>query len=138
MSASANIERLIVMSERISAALEADIAALEQGNARAMRAIEPDMQQLSAIYVREASALTREAAEAAPAALRARFAQATRRFHDALKRHGRVLTRIRNASEGMIRAIAEEVERQQAPVRTYRPAQPRANRPAAMLYNSVI
>lgn len=138
MSAHANLERLIVMSERLSAALEADIAALEQGNARAMRTIEPDMQQLSAIYVREAAALTPQAAEGAPPAIRARFNQATRRFRDALKMHGRVLTRIRNASEGMIRAIAEEVERQQAPMRTYRPAQPSANKPSAMLYNSVI
>lgn len=133
-----DLERLIAMSERLAAALEADIAVLERGKPAEMRAIGPEIQQLSANFLREAQALSPAIAKAAPAAQRARFTQSTKRFREALKLHARILTRVKNASEGMIRAVAAEIERQTVPARTYAPAVARKTATNALLYNNVI
>jgi len=131
------IERLIAMAERLIGALENDIAALRCGNPRGLRTLEPEMLKLSALYSREASGLNATAAKNAPAALRQRLVDATARFRELLGAQTRLLTRLRGASEGMIRAVAEEIERQGAPLRTYGAAQ--VARPSgAMLYNSVV
>jgi hypothetical protein len=132
------IERLITMAERLVEALESDIAALKAGNARNLRTLEPEILRLSALYSREASGLNPEVARNAPGELRKRLFSATAKFRDTLASQTRLLTRIRGASEGMVRAVAEEIERQRATVRTYGPA-PSSQRPGgAMIYNRVI
>ena len=83
------------------------------------------------------------ALQAAPAEARARLTAATNRFQDVLTLHGRVLMRIRNASEGIIKAVAEEVEKRRSRARPYSPAhgaRPNAPRPASssLLYNAVV
>jgi len=136
----ARAQRLIAMGERLADALDADIAALLRGKPGEMRLIAADVQQLGLNYSKESRGLDAKTARALPAETRARLSESTRRFRDALQRHQRVLARVRNASEGMIRAVAEEVERRRASTRTYgaTPAGPRVPRPAqAMLYNGV-
>jgi len=133
------IERLLMMATRLIEALEGDIAALKAGNPRALRTIDPEIQKLTALYSREAAGLNPKAAASAPLELRKRLFDATKKFRDLLSAQTRLLTRLRGASEGMIRAVAEEIERKNAPLRTYgaTPAQaPRSSN--AMLYNSVI
>ena len=50
-----------------------------------------------------------------------------------------MLTRVRNASEGMIKASSDEVNRQAAPTRTYNPRASAYGKPAqAMVFNSVV
>jgi hypothetical protein len=133
------IERLIGMAERLITALEADIAALERGKPGEMRTIQPEIQTLSALYGREAQGLTPGLTKAAPDALRARLTESTRRFAETLSRHTRLVTRVKTASEGMIRAIAEEVDRRMAPTRTYGRGPAVQTRPAqAMIFNNVI
>jgi len=142
MTADAGIERVVAMAERLIQALREDIAALERGRPREMRMLDPEIQELSAQYGREAAALTRDTIESAPAELRARLRAATEHFHEALTLHGRILTRIRNASEAMIRAVAEEVEKRRNRSRPYaapyggRPDAPRPT--SAMVYNAVV
>lgn len=131
------IERLIQMAERLASALENDIAALKAGNPRGLRTLEPEMLKLSALYSREAAGLNAAAAKAAPDDLRQRLTDATAKFRDLLTKQTRLLTRLRGASEGMIRAVAEEIERQGAPLRTYGAAKV-ARSGGAMLYNSVV
>ena len=110
------IERLISLAERLITAMEADIAALKAGSPRRMRTIEPEMQRLSVIYGREAQGFDPGIAQSAPPPLRKRFFAITAKFREVLQLHARMLTRVKNASEGMIRAIAEEVERANAPI----------------------
>ncbi|HWA91636.1 MAG TPA: hypothetical protein VG889_16475 [Rhizomicrobium sp.] len=138
MSAGAEkMERLVAMAERLIAALESDIVALKRGNPRGLRTLEPEMLKLSALYGREAAGLSADAAKAAPADLRKRLAEATQKFRDLLGVQTRLLTRLRGASEGMIRAVAEEIERQRAPLRPYGAmAPPRGG--GAMLFNNVV
>ncbi len=141
MTADANemrIERLITMAERLVEALESDIAALKVGNARNLRTIEPEILKLSALYSREAAGLNPDVAKSAPVELRKRLFAATAKFRDTLASQTRLLTRIRGASEGMVRAVADEIERQRSLVRTYGPATTAARPGGAIIYNKVV
>ena len=133
------IERLIVMAERLIAALESDIAALKAGDPAAMKSMDPEIQKLSAIYGKEAQNFDIRIARSARAELRVRFVAITTKFREVLQLHARMLTRVKNASEGMIQAIAREVERMNAPMRPYGPkpgVQPRSG--GAMVFNRVV
>ena len=133
------IERLIAMAERLIEALEADIAAIERGKPSEMRTIDPEIQKLSAVYGREAAGLNAAAAKSAPSELRTRLTAITKRFAETLKRHARLLTRVRNASEGMIRSIAEEVDRKRTSARPYGRTPAQTPRPvSAIIYNNVV
>ena len=139
MQDDARIERLIGMAERLVAALQDDIVALEQGRPAALRTADPEMQRLTALYGREAQGFDIRIAQGAPAPLRQRFVAITARFREVLQLHARLLARVKNASEGMIKAIADEVNRIHAPARTYGPrpgAAPQSS--GAMVFNSVV
>jgi hypothetical protein len=132
------IERLISLAERLVVALEADIAALKAGKPGEMRSMDPEIQKLSVIYGREAQNFDIRIAKAAPATLRERFLVVTAKFRQVLQLHARMLTRVKNASEGMIQAIAREVERMNAPTRTYGPRLGHKPPPTgAMVFNKV-
>lgn len=139
MSDNPRIERLIAMAEKLVAALEGDIAALKAGNPAAMQSMDPEIQKLTALYGREAQNFDVKLAEAAPAPLRSRFVAITARFREVLQLHARMLARVKNASEGMVRAIAAEVERMNAPARTYGPRPGYAPQSSgAMVFNKVV
>lgn len=133
------IEMLIAMAERLTAVFEADIAALKTGNPNAMPSLDPEIQKLSLTYTREVSALDLARTKTAPPELRKRLVSATGKFRDALKRHHRLLTSVRNATEGLIKAVADEVDRARARQTTYAPksARPRPSG-GAIVFNSVI
>jgi len=133
------LERLISMAERLITALEIDIAALKAGTPGKMVSLDPEIQKLTAVYGREAQNFDIRIAKSAPVALRTRFLTITAKFREVLQLHGRMLTRVKNASEGMVQAIAREVERMNAPTRTYGPrpaAAPRSS--GAMVFNRVV
>ena len=131
-------ERVISLGDRLSDALSADVAALEKGRARDMRLMDPEVQQLSQLYSREAKGMD-AAAKAIPSPLLAKLSQSTKRLHEILGRHARLVARMSRASEGMIKAVAEEVERRRATTRTYGRSPMPAGRPqGAMIYNSVV
>ena len=115
------IERLISLAERLVVALEADIAALKAGKPGEMKSMDPEIQKLTVIYSREAQNFDIRIAKSAPVSLRQRFLTITAKFRDVLQLHARMLARVKNASEGMIQAIAREVDRMNAPTRTYGP-----------------
>lgn len=144
MTGDPRIESVLKMAERLAAALKADIAALESGRAREMRSLDPEMQLLAAQYSREAAKLNRNELLAAPDEQRARLTAATRSFHEALTMHTRVLTRVRRASEGLIKAVAQEVEKRRSRAKPYaptypgRPAAPARAQSSSLLYNAVV
>ena len=133
------IENVIVMAERLIAALEGDISALKAGTPLQMRTIDPEVQRLSAIYAREIQGLNAASTAGARADLVAKLKVTTARFRDVLKLQMRMVTRVKNASEGIIKAVAEEVDRRNTQARPYSPSASTCARPAsAMVYNSVI
>ena len=133
------IERMIVMAERLITALECDIAALKAGAPGVLRSLDPEIQQLTALYGKEAQNFDIRIAKAARLELRTRFLTITARFREVLQLHARMLTRVKNASEGMIQAIAREVERMNAPTRTYGPKPDMTPKSGgAMVFNKVV
>jgi hypothetical protein len=133
------IERLISMAERLVAALETDIAALKAGKPGEMVSMTADIQRLSALYGREAQNFDIRIAKSAPPSLRDKFLAVTTKFREVLVLHARMLTRVKNASEGMIQAVAREVERMNQTTRTYGPRPGYAPKSSgAMVYNKVI
>jgi hypothetical protein len=139
MKDDSRIERLISLAERIIVALESDIAALKEGRPNALATNDPEIQKLTAIYGREAKGFDPKLAENAAPTLRQRFFAITAKFREVLQLHARMLTRVKNASEGIIRAIAQEVDRANAPLRTYSP-RPGYKPPSAgpMVFNKVV
>ncbi len=133
------IERLISLAERLIVALEGDIAALKNGRTAALSTNDPEVQKLTALYSREAQGFDPRLAQSAPPTLRQRFVAVTAKFREVLQMHARMIARVKNASEGVIRAIAAEVERANAPTRTYGPRQGYAPQSSgAMLFNRVV
>jgi len=133
------IERLISLAERLIAALEGDIACLRSGRVAGLSTSDPEIQKLTALYGREAQGFDPRIAQAAPHTLRQRFAAVTAKFREVLQLHARMIARVKTASEGMIQAIAREVDRANAPARTYGPRPGYAPRPSgAMLFNRVV
>jgi hypothetical protein len=133
------IERLISLAERIIAALESDIAALQNGRTATLSTNDPEIQKLTALYGREAQGFDPRIAESAPPTLRQRFVAITAKFREVLQLHARMIARVKNASEGVIRAIAVEVERTHAPMRTYGPRPGYAPQSSgAMIFNRVV
>lgn len=133
------IERLIAMAERLTVMLERDIAALKAGKPQELSVSDPEFQRLTVTYGREAQGFDLRIAQNARAELRARFLAITAKFREMLQLHGRLLTRMMNASEGMVRAIAQEVERVNAPTRTYGPRPGSAPvSSGAMVFNRVV
>ena len=133
------IERLISLAERLIAALENDIACLKDGRTAALSTNDPEIQKQSALYGREAQGFDPRIAQAAPPTLRQRFVAITAKFREVLQLHARMIARVKNASEGMVRAIAAEVERANAPARTYGPRPGHAPQSAgAMVFNKVV
>jgi len=139
MNDTPRIERLIVLAEKLVVALENDIAELKNGRTTALRTNDPEVQKLTALYTREAQGFDPRIAQSAPPTLRQRFMAVTAKFREVLQMHARMIARVKNASEGIVRAIADEVERANAPTRTYGPKpgyKPQSS--GAMLFNRVV
>ena len=109
------IERLISMAERLVDALESDIAALKSGNVAALRTADPEIQKLTVLYGREAQGFDPRIAQAAPPSMRQRLAAITAKFREVLQLHGRLLARMKNASEGMVQANRPRSRTRQRP-----------------------
>jgi hypothetical protein len=133
----AKADRLIAMADRLSDALNADIAALDRGRPREMRSIEPDILHLAALFSRESAAFNIAMSKSIPAATRSRLIESTKRFKDALTRQKRTVTRIKAISEGMIHAIAEDVARRKSAAKPYAPIVAKPRSPGAMVYNGL-
>jgi len=133
------IERLIAMAERLIVALESDIAELKDGRTAALKTNDPEIQKLTVLYGREAQGFDPRIAQAAAPSLRQRFVAITLKFREVLQLHARMIAKVKNASEGIVRAIAAEVERANAPARTYGPRPGQApTSSGAMLFNKVV
>jgi hypothetical protein len=83
--------------------------------------------------------LSAAAAKALPQDAQDRLRDATAKFRETLAIHNRVLMRVKNCTEGMIRAIADDVAKKRAQQRPYSPpvnTKPRT--PGAIVYNNVV
>jgi hypothetical protein len=133
--AAMKLERLLAMTGRLTTALTMDVAALEQGRPREFKLIEPEFQRLSAQYEKEASGLSRREIESVSAEQRAAYVTSVKQLATLLKQQQRLLTRMRRVSEGMIRAVADELARRQSAARPYTRVSAGFSSPSAMIFN---
>ena len=139
MSEEEKLQHLIKMAARLSDALQTDIDALKVGRPKVMRWIDPEIQKLSLIYSREIASLNPSEAKKAPLDLRKAFFNATQGVRELLQLHMRYINRVRNASEGIIKAVAEDVERKRNAMRPYAsPKMAYRPPPGAVVYNAVV
>jgi len=103
------VDQLTTLTERLTRLMQEDLADLEARRPSLARAEE--LGRLANIYRHESTRVRRNpalVAEAAPAA-RARLRTVTVAFEAALARHTVAVEAARTVSEGLVRAIAEEM-----------------------------
>jgi hypothetical protein len=134
------IEHLLAMSDRLCDAIEADIAALEQGDFSKLSTGDPEVGRLCALYGREVTALkSASGISDVPKPLIAALRESGGRLKTLLGQHESLVSCMRQASEGLIQTVAEEVEKTRTRGAPYSPvAKPKRETSAgAILYNKV-
>ena len=134
------LEQLLAMSTRIGDAIAVDIAALEKGQFADLRTADPDIEKLLAIYGREVKSLKADGGigNASPDIV-ALLRESGARLNGLLARHERLVTCMRQASEGLVKAVAEEVQKTRERGAPYAPARKPQHKPGeAIVYNRVV
>jgi hypothetical protein len=110
------LRALIALTERLTTLLAEQAQAFEAHRPQDAAASMEEVGRLSGLY-RQESQKTRAEAQpfaGAPLALRAQLVRATEAFDAVLARHGRALHAAKTVTEGLVRAIAEEVAAQRS------------------------
>jgi hypothetical protein len=125
-------EQLIVLTERLTGLIADQLRAFEARRPHDAAINAEETARLANLYRHESLKLKAhpELIKDAPAELRERLVAATRAFDAVLARHGRAVEAAKTITEGLIRAIAEEVHRQKHAVAAYGPKAMQAPRPA--------
>ena len=135
------LEQLLTVSKRLIEAVSGDIAALERGAYHELKTTDPEIEKLCAFYGREVRSLKAEGGiKGVPKTLIASLRETGAKLDKLLVRHEALLAAMREASEGLVQAVAEGVEQARSGARPYTP-QPAAKRAAAsgaIVYNKVI
>jgi hypothetical protein len=134
------LDQLLAVSRRLGDAIEADIAALEKGEFGELKTTDPEIERLCAFYAREVKALKTEGGiKQAPAPLLAALREAGTRLDSLLRNHERLVTAMRQAAEGLVQAVAEDVERSRRGAAPYLPVpQTKRSSSGAIVYNKVV
>ena len=135
------LEQLLMVSRRLSAAIAADIEALERGAFGDLKTTDPEIERLCAFYGREVKALKADGGiKHAPAQLIAAMRESGGQLNGLLKTHERLVVAMRHAAEGLVQAVAEGVEKSRAGELPYtaNPAPKRTSAAGAIVYNKVI
>jgi len=123
MSAEENVRRLIVLTEQLTERMRLDADAFEAHRPHEAAARIDETQRLANLYRHESDRVRQDPAlvMGAPAPLRQRLAKASEAFETALARHGRAVFALKTLTEGVVRAIGEEVARARAAAQGYGP-----------------
>jgi type VI protein secretion system component VasF len=118
-----DLEKVIQLTEQLTALLAAQARAFEQHRPQAAAAGLQEIHKLSQVYA-AASGVVRtqpKLIEQAPPQLRRRLLQATEAFDAVLQRQGRSLSACKTVTEGLVKAIADEVAARRSVGRAYGP-----------------
>ena len=112
--ASDRVEQLIGLTERLTELIAQDALAFEQRRPRDATQNIEETSKLANVYRHESARVRANPAmvASAPLALRTRLIRATEAFDAVLARQGRALEAAKTVSEGLVRAIADEVAAQ--------------------------
>jgi hypothetical protein len=136
----ARLENLLTMGRRLADAIAADIGAIERGALAELATTDPEISRLAALYARDVAALKAAGGIGrAPRALTAALRDVGIRLKSLLLRHERLVAVMREASEGLIQTIAEEVDKTRKRTAPYS-AKPKTKRGSGnpIVYNKVV
>src|SRR5260221_11963038 len=104
------LEQLLTVSRRLSAAIAADIEALERGAFGELKTTDPEIERLCAFYGREVKALKADGGiKHAPAQLVAALKESGAKLNGLLKIHEGLVAAMRHAAEGLAQGGGEGV-----------------------------
>lgn len=110
------VEQLIALTERLTGMMRQEAEAFESHRGHEVLAGQEEVARLANLYRHESLKIRRDPllVGAAPAPVRKRLISATREFDSVLARHGRAVEAARIVTEGLVKAIAEEITAQRS------------------------
>lgn len=117
------VEQLIILTERLTELIALEAQAFEQHRPQEAAQYVDETSKLANVYRHESARVRADPGlvSAAPLAQRTRLIRATEAFDAVLARQGRALEAAKTVTEGLVRAIANEVASQRAGVSSYGP-----------------
>lgn len=108
------VEQLIILTERLTSLVAEQAQAFEQSRPQDAAPLVEETSRLANIYRKESAQIRArpELIAGAPMAARMKLTRATEAFDAVLARQARALNAARTVTEGLVRAIAEEVAAQ--------------------------
>jgi hypothetical protein len=139
------VDQLIILTKKLTEEIERETQLLRAHRPHELGDVIEAKARLAALYSAEMTAIrkNRKLIEGASAEVMAAFRRVTELFRAALADHERILNRVRGMTEGMVKAIADELAARQRPPQGYgRGATPasagKATAPASLTLNQVI
>lgn len=116
-------EQLLALTERLTELLGQETAAFERRRPHEAAVTLEETGRLANLYRHESARIRRDPTliAGAPVELRRRLVTATEDFDAACRRHERALTAARTVTEGMVKAIADEIASTRVPNAGYGP-----------------
>jgi hypothetical protein len=132
LDATGRMQQLIVLTERLTGLIAEQLRAFEAHRPQDAALNADETARMANLYRHESLKVKADPSLLAGAApeLREQLIAATRAFDAVLARHGRAVEAAKTITEGLIRAIAEEVSSQRNTVAAYGPKARQALRPA--------
>lgn len=126
------VEQLIALTDRLTALISEQLRAFEAHRPHEAAANAEETARLANLYRHESLKVKQDPAllAGAPIEQRERLIAATRAFDAVLARHGRAVEAAKTITEGLVRAIAEEVSVQRHSVAGYGAKGLKAPKPA--------
>jgi len=103
------LEHLLTLVRRLADAVAADIRALEKGAFDELVTTDPEISRVAALYAREVAALKAEGGIRTPGPLTTALKEMGATLKQLLLRHEKLVACLREASEGLIQTVAEEI-----------------------------
>lgn len=118
------VEQLIALTERLTGLVALEAQAFEERRPQDAARHLAETSKLANLYRHESMRVrgNPKLVESAPAEQRQRLTRATEAFDAVLARQGRALAAAKTVTEGLVRAIADEVASQRAGAGSYGPA----------------
>jgi len=117
------VDTLLDITRRLTALLEREMALIEAKTPARLSELEEERSRLSLLYSREMQAVAANPAEfrTLPQDRLTKLRDETKTFHELLDRHQRMVARARRVTEGIVKTIADEAQRQKSPRAGYAP-----------------
>ncbi len=128
---------LVLLTTRLTGLVEQEILLITERRPLELARLDEERTRLAAIYAREMAVIRREkgALHAFAPDLRMELTTATERFRSALDKHRLAVERVRRVTEGIVKAIANDIAARHSPPVGYGRHAAATNRMKPMAFN---